>query len=254
MATNTKTLEAILNEVTLLRKEVAEMMAQKASKAPAKKAAKEVDPDAPKKAPNAWILFTGRVRAALKGAGLPAGKEAQQYASYLKNTFPEAYDMGEEAILEHHSEWTPPEPKPKEAKEEVEAEPKPKPKRVLSEDHKAKMAAGRKAAAERRKAEAAAAEAEAALKALMGEEDEEAESPASGGGGAAAAAAAPKALPKATPKALTTLPFKGKKLLWDKETGACWENKDGAKGEWMGVLEGTGKDRVLKKVPEPEED
>jgi colicin import membrane protein len=261
MATNTKTLEAILNEVTLLRKEVAEMMAQKPSKAPAKKAAKEVDPDAPKKAPNAWILFTGRVRAALKGAGLPAGKEAQQYASYLKNTYPEAYSMGDEAILEHHSEWTPPEPKPKEAKEEAEEKPKEKPKRVLSEDHKAKMAAGRKAAAERRKAEAAAKEAEAALKALMG--DEEAESPATGGGGAAAAAAAPKAavvltaVAKAPPKpptTLTTLPFKGKKLLWDKETGACWENKDGAKGAWMGVLEGTGKERVLKMVPEPEEE
>ena len=237
-------------------------MAQKAPKASkASKALKEVDPDAPKKAPNAWILFTGRVRAALKGAGLPAGKEAQQYASYLKKTYPEAYEMGEEAILEHHGEWTPPPPKPKEEKEEEE--PKPKAKRVLTEEHKAKMAAGRKAAAERRKAEAAAKEAEAALKALEGEEEEaESPRPAMGGGGSAAAAAPKAAVPspkaKVPPKApttLTTLPFKGKKLLWDKETGGCWENKGGEKGAWLGVLEGTGKDRVLKAdEPEPEEE
>ncbi len=249
MATNTKTLEAILNEVTLLRKEVAELMSSKAPKGSAKaKAPKEVDPDAPKKAPNAWILFTGRVRAALKEAGLPAGKEAQQYASYLKNTYPGAYDMGSEEILEHHAEWTPPPPKPKEAEEEEEeAKPKEKPKRVLSEEHKAKMAAGRKAAAERRKAEAAAKEAEAALKALEGLVEEAEEEVA------AVPTPKPKAPPKA-PKALKAIPFKGKKLLMDEETGGCWENKEGVKGKWVGVMEGTGKDRVLKAdAEEPEE-
>jgi hypothetical protein len=246
MASKSITLEAILNEVTLVRKQVEELMARQAPpKGSAKaKAPKEVDPDAPKKAPNAWILFTGRVRAVLKENGLPAGKEAQQYASYLKNSLPEgeAYGLDEEAILARHSEWTPPPPKPKEEAEE-EAKPKETPKRVLTEDHKAKMAAGRKAAAERRKAEAAAKEAEAALEALEGLVEE-------------AAVPTPKAAPppKAPAKALKPVPFKGKKLLIDEATGGCWENKEGVKGKWLGKMEGTGKDRVLKaEAEEPEE-
>jgi colicin import membrane protein len=246
MASKSITLEAILNEVTLVRKQVEELMARQAPKGSAKaKAPKEVDPDAPKKAPNAWILFTGRVRAVLKENGLPAGKEAQQYASYLKNSLPEgeAYGLDEEAILARHSEWTPPPPKPKEEAEEEEAKPKEKPKRTLSDEHKAKMAAGRKAAAERRKAEAAAKEAEAALEALEGLVE--------------AAVPPPKAAPapKAPAKALKALPFKGKKLLMDEATGGCWENKEGVKGKWLGVMEGTGKDRVLKAdAEEPEEE
>jgi hypothetical protein len=244
MASKSITLEAILNEVTLVRKQVEELMARQAPKGSAKaKAPKEVDPDAPKKAPNAWILFTGRVRAVLKENGLPAGKEAQQYASFLKNTYPDAYEMAPEDILEHHSEWTPPPPKPKEEAEE-EAKPKEKPKRTLSDEHKAKMAAGRKAAAERRKAETAAKEAEAALEALEGVVKE-------------AAVPSPKAAPppKAPAKALKPVPFKGKKLLMDEATGGCWENKEGVKGKWLGVMEGTGKDRVLKAdADEPEEE
>jgi hypothetical protein len=247
MASNSSNMEAILNEVTLLRKRVEELMAQAPMGSAAKKAPKAKDPEAPKKAPNSWILFTGRVRAVLKENALPAGKEAQQYASYLKTAYPEAYEMDPEAILSHHDEWTPPEPKPKEVKDE---EAKPKAKRVLTEEHKAKMAAGRKAAAERRKAEAAAKAVEEASAALGGDEEDEEDEEEE----AEMVEVAVKAVPKPS-KDLMPLPFKGKKLLWDKETGGCWENKEGKKGKWMGVLEGTGKDRKLNgEVPEPEED
>ena len=204
-----------------------------------KKARKPRDPDAP---PNPWIVFTGRVRAALKGAGKPAGKECQQFASFLKTEFKDdAYSMEDSEILAAHADWTPPPPKPKEEKGEApavsEGEEKPKPKRVLSDEQKAKMAAGRKAAAERRKAEK---EAEAAKDA-----EEETEAPAAKPKAAPAAPAAPA--PKATPAALKLkpLPFKGKKMLWDPESNGVWLNENGVKGVWQGILTGSGKDRTL---------
>jgi hypothetical protein len=196
-----------------------------------KKARKPRDPDAP---PNPWIVFTGRVRTALKAAGKPAGKECQQFASYLKTEFKEdAYSMEDSEILAAHADWTPPPPKPKadaeEAPSKSEPEEKPKPKRVLSEEQKAKMAAGRKAAAERRKAEKEAATASAV--------DAVVPPPAP--------APAPKTAPKTT-STLKPLPFKGKKMLWDPENNGVWlKNDDGSKGAWQGVLEGSGKDRTL---------
>lgn len=253
MASKIITLEAILNEVSLLKKEVVDLRKElKDSKASTgNKAPKEVDPDAPKKEPNSWILFTVRVRQLLKDAGKDS-KLAISYASFLagkEGLYPKRYEMDSDTILGHWDEFPIPTKEEKEAKKEAKAKAKEeaeaKPKRTLSEEHKAKMAAGRKAAAERRKAEAAAKEAEAALKALEGLVEEE-----------EAAVPSPKA--KAPPKAPKTLKptlFKGRKLLIDEESGACWENKEGVKGKWVGVLEGKGKDRVLKDdFPEPEED
>lgn len=134
-----------------------------------KKPRKPKNPDAPK---SDWIVFTGKVRAALKEAELPAGKEAQQFASHLKTEFPDAYNMDESEMLAAHKGWT---PKPKEEKKEDQEEekkgkkgkkeektaatevPKPKPvRKPLSEEHKAKLAAGRKAAAEKKKTESGA--------------------------------------------------------------------------------------------------
>ncbi len=205
-----------------------------------KKARKPRDPDAP---PNPWIVFTGRVRAALKGAGKPAGKECQQFASYLKTEFKEeAYNMEESEILAAHADWTPPPPKPKAVEDDApaksEPEEKPKPKRVLSEEQKAKMAAGRKAAAERRKAEKEAAAAN--------KDEEETSSPAVTAPPPKTAAPAPA--PAAKPKPalnLKPLPFKGKKMLWDPENNGCWLNDNGVKGAWQGILTGSGKDRTL---------
>jgi hypothetical protein len=188
-----------------------------------KKTRKPRDPNA---APNPWIVFTGKVRAALKAAGKPAGKECQQFASYLKAEFKEgAYEMEDSEILAAHADWTPPPPKPKESKDEIaeksESESKPKPKRTLTEEQKEKMAAGRRAAAERRKAEAAAKSAD------TDEAEAEAEAPAP------ARAPAP-AKPAPTLKAF---PFKGKRYLRDEEGGGLWAmGEGGAQGAWVGKL------------------
>lgn len=247
MATQSKqiTLSNILDEVVALRKEVQELKSTAktskgsgASKAPRK----PKDPNAPPKPPNAWIVFTGVVRDALTSAGLPAGKQAQQYASHLKDKFPTAYEMSSEAILAEHASWTPPAAKPK-AKDDKEkpvesSEPKAKPARKpLSEEHKAAMAAGRKAAAERKKLEAAAKATEAVPEA-------KAEMPM------------PKAVdPPAAPSSeLKNWPFKGKRCLLDPETNGLWlRNADGTKGTWQGVLSENKKD-IDTSIPNPDED
>jgi hypothetical protein len=223
------TMADLLNEVAALHRKVDELMS--ANKAPtgsgASKARKPKDPDAPPKAPNAWIVFTGKVRATLKAAGKPAGKEAQQFASHLKASVPEAYEMEPEAILEAHEGWEAPAPKPK--PEAAEEEPKPKPKRTLSEAQKAAMAEGRRKAAAARKA------AEAAAKAAKDEdedegEDEELEEVAD------AKPPAPKAAPPPAP-ALKAYPFKGKRYLLDEASRGMWHREaDGSKGAWAGRL------------------
>lgn len=186
-----------------------------------KKARKPRDPNA---APNPWIVFTGKVRAALKSANKPAGKECQQFASWLKTEFKEdAYTMEDSEILAAHADWTPPPPKPKEDKAESaeEAEPKPKPKRVMSDEQKAKMAAGRKLAAEKRKA--AAAEAQAAA-----ESADEAE-----------AEAAPSPAPAPKPAlSLKPFPYKKQKMLLDSDRKGVWlRNEDGSQGAWQGIFD-----------------
>ncbi len=220
------TMADLLDQVAALHRKVDELMS--ANKAQigsgASKAKKAKDPDAPPKAPNAWIVFTGKVRATLKGAGKPAGKEAQQFASYLKASFPEAYEMEPEAILAAHDGWEAPPPKPK---PEGEAEAKPKPKRTLSEVQKAAMAEGRRKAAAARKA------AEAAAKAAEAEPEDEAEEEAED-------AAPPPPKPAEAPKppaALKAYPFKGKRYLLDEATRGLWHREaDGSKGAWAGVL------------------
>jgi hypothetical protein len=212
----------VMEEISAIRAIVEDL---RGSSAPTtkkeRKPRKPRDPDAPK---NPWIVFTGKVRAALTEAGKPAGKECQQFASYLKNEFPDAYQMENDEILAAHDSWTPPPPKPKEPKDEsqpnadADADSKPK-RKPLSEEHKAKMLAGRKAAAERRKAEAAAANST---------ETDSADVPAP----VPAPAPAP---PKSAPT-LRALPFKSKKYLWDPEGNGMWENKDGVKGAWAGML------------------
>lgn len=186
-----------------------------------RKPRKPRDPDAPK---NPWIVFTGKVRAALKAAGKPAGKECQQFAKYLKSEFPDAYQMDEAEILAAHESWTPPPSEPKETKEEPksegEAESKPKTMRKpMTDEQKEKMRAGRLAAKQRREAEAGVV----ATTSSPEEVEEE---------GVAAAAEAPTPAPTLRP-----LPFNRKKYLWDPEGNGMWlAEKDGSKGTWAGVL------------------
>jgi hypothetical protein len=116
-----------------------------------------------------------------------------------------------------------------------------KPKRVLSDEQKAKMAAGRKAAAERRKAEKALSEAsdEEKPKPKRTLSDEQKAKMAAGRKAAAERRKAEKAAEAAekTEEILVPKSVKGKKLLWNSETGACYERiGESEKGNYLGVL------------------
>lgn len=211
----------VLAELAMIR----EMLSSAPPSTPSTKEKKVRKPRDPDAAPNPWIVFTGRVRDILKAAGLPAGKECQQFASHLKTTHPNAYSMTDEEIEAARSDWNAPEAKPKPSAASAtpaapaattadDDVPVAKPKRVLSEEQKAKMAAGRKAAAEKKKAAAAQPVTESS------------EPPHK-----------PLAAPAPAEKKLRPFPYKGKKLLWDTETNGTWlKNEDGSQGAWFGLL------------------
>jgi hypothetical protein len=233
--------QKILADLAAIRDQLAGMSASSSSMKKMKQqkqTRKPKDPNAPPRPPNAWIVFTGRVRSVLKAANLGAGKECQQFASHLKSTNPNAYEMEDSEILKARTGWVAPPPKPKESKE-PDAEPEPadsvpqaKPKRTLTEEQKAKMAAGRKAAAEKKKTQSAATE-EPPHKTLT----------------APAATPAPAAAKK-----FRVLPFKGKRYHWDQETMGLWTiGPDGSTGDWVGVLAADRKS-IDTTAPNPESD
>ena len=91
---------------------------------PGKKEKKEKDPDAPKKEPNDWIVFTQRARKALETGGLKPGFAVQQYCSSLKEALPmlsvtdangkekqvpNYASISDEEILAQFKSWTAPE-------------------------------------------------------------------------------------------------------------------------------------------------
>ena len=91
---------------------------------PGKKEKKEKDPDAPKKEPNDWIVFTQRARKALETGGLKPGFAVQQYCSSLKEALPmlsvtdangkekqvpNYASISDEEILARFKSWTAPE-------------------------------------------------------------------------------------------------------------------------------------------------
>jgi hypothetical protein len=76
-----------------------------------KKAKKEKDADAPKKAPNAWIVFTQQVRAALTAAGIKAGVEVTQFCGMLKAKNADYSAWTPELVLAEHGSWQKPEKK-----------------------------------------------------------------------------------------------------------------------------------------------
>lgn len=135
-----------------------------------------------------------------------------------------------------------------------------KPKRTLTDEQKAKMAAGRKAAAERRKAEKAAVEAtpsDAEAKPKRTLSDEQKAKMAAGRKAAAERRKAEKDAAAATttsglkieippPPAdleldqdgLHPLNIKGRKYLFDPESNGCWKRTaEGTKGDWAGVYD-----------------
>ena len=156
------------------------------------------DPDAPKKEPNDWIVFTQRARKALEAGGLKPGFAVQQYCSSLKESLPLVsvtddkgkekkvpdYDSISDAeLLSRFKSWTPPE----QSKAEVEraskassAEGSPaagappaaaeKPKRQWSEAAKASAAEKRAATKAAKAGGAAPVVAKAAAPAAAAEE------------------------------------------------------------------------------------
>ena len=121
----------------------------------------------------------------------------------------------------------------------------PKPKKTLSPEHLAKMAAGRKAAAEKRKAEKAESEAssqasESEAKPKKTLSPEHLAKMAEGRKAAAERRKAEKEAGLASGEVDSTLvkkSVKGKKILFNPETGACYKRiGEAEKGEYLGVL------------------
>ena len=212
-----------------------------------KKARKPRDPDAK---PNAWILFTSRVRSVLSESGNKLGVEATQFCSSLKTKNPDLDSWTSEAILTEFSSWEKPEVSKQaaagkskgrkgsnaSAESAAAAEPKPeKPKKVLSEEHKAAMKAGReKKAAEKKAAASAPTSAPASP-----------EPKASAPAPATAAAANSEWKP---------IKVKGKLYLWNPSNNyAYYREEDGSQGEWAGILDLVNK-VVDTSIPEPLED
>lgn len=90
----------ILSELAAIR----DMLSNPSKKE--KKPRKTRDPSLAAKAPNEWIVFTGRVRNILKSNNFTAGKESQQFASHLKSLSTNAYSMTDAEILAARSGWT----------------------------------------------------------------------------------------------------------------------------------------------------
>jgi hypothetical protein len=235
----------------------------------AKKTPKARDPSAPPKAPNAWILFTSRVRSVINESGVlgekKLGKECTQFCSSLKEENAVLDSWTAETILARFSGWTVPEQskmaaagisfakknKGSEAaapESEAAAEPaavSEKPKRVISQEQKDKMRAGRERAAAAKKA-AAAGSAPVA------------ETPAPVAETAAAPVSAPAAAEAEEEEEWMPMKLKVggviKPFLWNPANNHCYNREsDGGQGEWAGVFNPKTK-TIDSSVPEPSED
>ncbi len=168
---------ALLESIASLEKELNRLKAHLGGEvsAPKEKKKRAVNPDAK---PNPWIEFLKRVQPIVKESDIKGPATiGVLFAKSLKASQENAYEMEDAAIAAAFTEWATPEniehakslKKAKKEKDEAsesgsvvasegEAEPKAdKPKRVLSEEQKAKMKAGREAAKARKDAEKAAA-------------------------------------------------------------------------------------------------
>lgn len=199
----------ILNTIHTLRAQLDALEARLGG--PPKEAAAPKPKRAASEGQQAWIAFIKEVQADMQASGW-THPETGKPVSYK--------DAMQEASKRRAADPNAPKPKPKPVKPKEDApsdgEPAAKPKRVLSDEQKAKMAAGRKAAAERRKAEKAAAEAsglKVEIPPIPDQEDEGEDS-------------------------LERLPLKGRQYLRDTKTNGCWlRTADGAKGDWAGVYD-----------------
>ena len=205
------------------------------------------DPDAPKKEPNDWIVFTQRARKALEAGGLKPGFAVQQYCSSLKETLPLVsvtddkgkekkvpdYDsISDSELLSRFKSWTPPE----QSKAEVERASK------ASSPEGSPAAGAPPAAAEKPKrqwseaAKASAAEKRAATKAAK----------AGGAAPVVAKAAAPPAAEEADVTEFAPVKIGGVTYLMNCERAVVTEQY-----EWVGRLGADGK-TLDKKAAKPD--
>ena len=244
------------------------------------KSRKVKDPSAPKKEPNEFALFNKRINALLKENSVQSkASENMQFASYLKNQKSMAEWTDEDILLEREG-WS----KPEISKQESEGKNKrknsvasvevtetvsapvaveEKPKRIISDEHKAKMKAGREAAKAKKDAE------KAALTAAV---------PAPVPAPAPVAVAAPVPVkpasakptvkkasapvnPPPTPVAATETEtwvkkaFGGKKYLFNPANNQVRQMEaDGSMGEWVGICTDLKKGIIDRSAPEPEEE
>lgn len=255
-----------------------------------KKARKPRSPDAK---PNEWILFTNKVRSTLAESGHKLGKECQQFCASLKEENAEYDSWTPELILARFDAWEKPEVSKMKAAGVSFKKPKmnpallaaaaalasganpaaalaalasapaaeKKPRAPMSEEHKAKLKAGREAAKAQR-------DAEKALLATLGLSAAAAAPAASAAAPAVSAAApavsaapavvsAPAPAPVAASAAAEWKPIKLKTAsgfafyLWNPATNACYKREaDGSQGEWAGVLNPATK-TIDSSIPEP---
>jgi hypothetical protein len=254
--------------------------AKKERKAKAKEAASEEGKA--KRAPTAWLLFTNRVRDALRANGYEKaalGKECQMFCASLKEEKAELASWSDADILARRAAWAAPEVSKQKAAgkswrkdksgsapasvvsggEEEEADggsEKPKKERKnpwagLSEEQKAERIAKMKAGKAAKKAASEGEEAPASPKAS--------EAPK-----AKTEAAAPKAAPKEAPKASASasaapsggefkpVMLSGNRYLVNLENGHAYHRlSDGGQGEWAGIFSKTPKPHIDDSVPEP---
>ena len=155
-------MEAQLGE---LRK-IVTMMGGQAAPAVTEKVKKERKPRSADAKPNPWIDFTKSVRAALVAGGVEKlGAECQQFCKTLKSEQADYASWTPEAIQARWRTWEKPAKAPTPPASDTEAPaaaaPSDKPKRVLTDEQKAKMKAGREAAKARKAAESGSASASA---------------------------------------------------------------------------------------------
>ena len=154
---NISMMEAQLGE---LRK-IVTMMGGQAAPAVTEKVKKERKPRSADAKPNPWIDFTKLVRAALVPAVVEKlGAECQQFCKTLKSEQADYASWTPEAIQARWRTWEKPAKAPTPPASDTEAPaaaaaPSDKPKRVLTDEQKAKMKAGREAAKARKAAETA---------------------------------------------------------------------------------------------------
>jgi hypothetical protein len=156
------TMEAQLGE---LRK-IVTMMGGQAAPVVTEKVKKERKPRSADAKPNPWIDFTKSVRAALVAGGVEKlGAECQQFCKTLKSEQADYASWTPEAVQTRWRTWEKPAKAPTPPASDTEAPaaaaPSDKPKRVLTDEQKAKMKAGREAAKAKKAAEAASGSASA---------------------------------------------------------------------------------------------